>query len=345
MSGKKGFEVDETTDSGFLSGPIDRLPGDEEEEIEKEKEACDSGNVKSASVSISVTEPLDSGLDLCLSECLDSLRVSETESAPPPPLDTDIPPLSFLFQQDDDGDTQLHIAAVHGCQKSVSTLIRVCPDKYWLNLPNDYGHTPLHLAVMSGHAIVARMLVQAGALLGLRDLRGDTAIHTATRGKHMDCLQALLAPIDMRPNKGLVKILNQKNYEGQTCVHVAANLGHIPTLQTLLYYGADINAREGLAGWTALHIAARRGDVRLAQHILERCDGVQSRARDYAGRTPRKMALKNPAFSGKDGQKLWKALPEDSDTESEDDDEYDSDDPESLFEKIRGSIATAVATN
>lgn len=111
---------------------------------------------------------------------------------------------------------QLHIAAVHGCKRSVSTLIRVCPDKYWLDLPNDFGHTALHLSVMSGNAVVARMLVQAGASLGVRDLDGNTPIHAATAAKHVECLQALLAPVDKnRLPKQLSTILNLKNYDGK----------------------------------------------------------------------------------------------------------------------------------
>lgn len=99
----------------------------------------------------------------------------------------------------------------------MSTLIRVCPDKYWLDLPNDFGQTALHLAVMSGHAIVARMLVQAGASLDVRNLDGNTPIHAATAAKHVDCLQALLAPVEKNSApKQLLTILNLKNYEGKS---------------------------------------------------------------------------------------------------------------------------------
>lgn len=99
----------------------------------------------------------------------------------------------------------------------MSTLIRVCPDKYWLDLPNDFGHTALHLAVMSGNAVVARMLVQAGASLGVRDLDGNTPIHAATAAKHVESLQALLAPVDKnRLPKQLSTILNLKNYDGKS---------------------------------------------------------------------------------------------------------------------------------
>lgn len=107
MSANKGFdtkvEYDDNTDSGFLSGPIDRLPDQVEDE-------SDSKIVESEE-----SDPidLDSGLDLCLSQRLDSLRVEDaTPTALHPPKVTvteeassELPPLAILFQQDDDGDT------------------------------------------------------------------------------------------------------------------------------------------------------------------------------------------------------------------------------------------------
>lgn len=70
---------------------------------------------------------------------------------------------------------------------------------------------------MSGNAVVARMLVQAGASLGVRDLDGNTPIHAATVAKHIDSLQALLAPIEKNiVPKQLLPILNLKNYDGKS---------------------------------------------------------------------------------------------------------------------------------
>ncbi|CAH2107932.1 unnamed protein product [Euphydryas editha] len=335
MSAKKVCDTkifeDETTDSGFLSGPLSEqlLSSDN---LDTREEPVESDNKV-----ISECLELDSGVDLCLSEGLSNVNLSDPTPTPQAPLiviesettqqkNHDIPPLAILFQQDDDGDTQLHIAAVHGCEKSVGTLIRVCPDKAWLNVPNDYGHTALHLAVMSGHAVVTRMLVLAGASLATRDVQGETPFHKAVTGNHLECLQALLSPVPDHPPRKLSTILNQKNYRGQSCVHLAANAGHIETLQRLVYFGADINAREGLAGWTPLHVAARRGDARLVQFLLQRCACAPD-ARDYAGRTPRRLA-RSPRVAA--------LLPDDDD--DSDDDVYDSDsDSENLFERIRQS--------
>ncbi|XP_023934945.1 NF-kappa-B inhibitor cactus [Bicyclus anynana] len=344
MSAKKVSETntkvfeDENTDSGFLSGPLsEQLLSSEDLSEEADAPVAPAAPDSSKKVTSSSTE-LDSGIDLCLSECLENVTLSEPPRTTVPLIQLDEPdrsrdalPLSILFQQDDDGDTQLHIAAVHGCEKSVGTLINVCPDKAWLDVPNDYGHTPLHLAAMSGQATVTRMLVIAGASIASRDLTGDTPLHKAVAGNYTECLRGLLTPVTDRPMRKLSTVINQKNYKGQTCVHLAATAGRVELLQMLVFYGADINARDGLAGWTALHVAARRGDVSLTQYLLQRCSGVATDARDYAGRTPRRLARKNRAAT------LFANVDESDASSSED--EYDSDsDSDNLFDKIRQSI-------
>lgn len=73
--------------------------------------------------------------------------------------------------------------------------------------------------------------------------------------------------------------------------------------------------QENLAGWTALHIAARQGDARLAAWLSSRCAGVQVRARDFAGRTPRRLARRTHAA------RAFADLSDDSDSDSDDDDD------------------------
>ncbi|XP_026732956.1 NF-kappa-B inhibitor cactus-like [Trichoplusia ni] len=329
---------DDNIDSGIVSGPLDLYSGEVESEPETEsvekKVLCDSAE--------QADSELDSGILCHVTESLSNVQLSDSTSVEPkfvcrlsPPSQTDLPPLEIFFQQDSDGDTQLHIATVHGCKKSVGTLIRVCPNKALLDVANDDGHTPLHLAVMGGNAVVTRMLVHAGLSLGARDRTGETPLHKATAKGHIECLQALLAPVPENPPRKLASVLNQKNYNGQACVHLAASAGHQEALQTLVYYGADINAVENLAGWTALHIAARRGDARLAAWLAARCAGVQARARDYAGRTPRRLARRTPAA------RAFANLSDDSDSDSDDDDDMYDSDSESLFERLRESMSPA----
>lgn len=93
-------------------------------------------------------------------------------------------------------------------------IIKLCKDKAWLDITNDYGHTALHLAIMSHHLVVARMLVMAGASLAIRDHMGETPLHTAVHAKQDNYIEALLQPAPGHQRIGAA-ILDQKNYNGE----------------------------------------------------------------------------------------------------------------------------------
>ncbi|KAI8422159.1 hypothetical protein MSG28_006070 [Choristoneura fumiferana] len=320
MSAKKvtdstKFTVEESTDSGFLS-QVSSEPK-EVKNVEEDQGVCVTGDLIDIE-STTGTQP--------------------AAAAPPAPAITVTENqdflLALLFRQDEDGDTQLHIAAVHGCIKTVAMIIKLCQDKAWLDITNDYGHTALHLAIMSHHVVVARMLVMAGASLAIRDHTGETPLHTAVHTKQDNYIEALLEPA---PGHQRIRaaILDQKNYNGQACVHLAASAGRVDLLKRLVFYGADINAREGRAGWTPLHIAARSGNKDVAVHLLSKCQGVSRAARDYAGRTPRRLARRSPL------EQLFNSYDAgDSDSET-DDDEYDSD-SEQLFERLSEACGVSI---
>ncbi|XP_022129983.2 NF-kappa-B inhibitor cactus [Pieris rapae] len=330
MSAKKAVDTkifdDENTDSGFLSGPLSEQnlteeynPDEDSKEThdaaidtlertsdKQEKRKDDCKDNKSSKDLLSQHEEFDSGV---ISMELKSGEVDcyETTSShvPVEPLIVieefkgdnsvqaqkyDLPPIKILFEQDEDGDTQLHIAAVHGCATSVSTLIKICPEKKLLNIVNRYGHTALHLAVLAGQPHITKMLVEAGASISVRDFNGETPLHIAVQKKYMKTLKLLLEPLKRTPRE-YFNVLDQKNYNGQTCVHLAASKGYIDEIRLLVSCRANINAKEGLAGHTALHIATRRRDEDLMRYLLT--ETVADRGvRDYAGRTARHFARK-----------------------------------------------------
>lgn len=109
---------------------------------------------------------------------------------------------------------QLHIAAVHGCEKSVATLIKVCPERKLLNIVNRFGHTALHLAVLAGQPHITKILVDSGASISIRDFNGDTPFHIAVQRKYMKSLKYLLEPVKKCPWE-FVPVLDQKNYTGK----------------------------------------------------------------------------------------------------------------------------------
>ncbi|XP_047509651.1 NF-kappa-B inhibitor alpha [Pieris napi] len=329
MSARKAVDTkfldDENTDSGFLSGPLSEQNLTEEYNPDEEsKEIHDGANDtldrtsdkqemnkddswkdnKSSKGLLSEHEEFDSGvISMELKSGEIDCQERTSSHVPVEPLIVieevksdnsiqapkyDLPPINILFEQDEDGDTQLHIAAVHGCVKSVSTLIKICPEKKLLNIVNRYGHTALHLAVLAGHYYITKRLLDAGALLSVRDCNGETPLHVAVRKTHMKSLKFLLEQLKRSPRE-YHNVLDQKNYKGQTCLHIAASNGNIDQIRTLASYGANINAKEGLAGSTALHIATQSRDEALLRYLLTETAADRG-ARDYAGHTARRFA-------------------------------------------------------
>lgn len=74
------------------------------------------------------------------------------------------------------------------------------------------------------------------------------------------------------------------------CLHVAAAGGQVDIVQHLLRLGADLEAREGLSGRTALHLALERGCRSVVTFLLQECRPCLD-APTYAGITAYQIAI------------------------------------------------------
>ncbi|XP_069169463.1 NF-kappa-B inhibitor alpha isoform X2 [Procambarus clarkii] len=276
---------------------------------------------------------LDSGIDIseqlsslhlaspstssCSSSSVTSSEAGEAETSTPKPAtppprrsrlglsEAQIALLQEIFQRDEDGDTQLHVAVMRGFIEVVYHITRLLPHQAFLDLTNHSGRTALHLAVGAGDAGVARHLVVCGASPATRDRRGNTPLHLACGQGEALMVTQLTRPVTVAEviaarlsyapahTAGLLAA-DLTNYDGQTCIHVAAQGGHKDILQHLTWYGADINAREGKSGRTALHYAVEARDPSLVAFLTESCR-VSLTLETYAGLTPYQLALANGA--------------------------------------------------
>lgn len=347
-------------DSGFLSSG----------NLQVSSELCSSELEVERTVAVPVApEPMraDSGVDLGLSESLSQLTLKQVtlnplasgkiqaeptveltpvstsrleahhRAADEPQRSVENPeefneePWQLYYTQDDDGDTQLHIAIVQGFLEAAFSLIRLAPHPCLLNILNDEGQSPLHLAVLTRQPRIVRRLVLAGANPSLRNFRGNTALHLACATGDLACAKALtdpLSPVErtyLLPGKkipALPQNLEQPNYNGEMCLHVAASGGQVDLVRLLLRLGADLEAREGLAGKTALHLAVERGCRSVVAFLLQECRPCLD-TQTYAGITAYQIAL---CFDGQLARELVNLgatphpLPE-SDSESSDDED------------------------
>lgn len=73
------------------------------------------------------------------------------------------------------------------------------------------------------------------------------------------------------------------------CIHIAAKKDHVDIMRLLLRLGANLEAREGLGGKTALHIAIESNCMSVLNFILEECRPCFD-TRNYAGITAYQLA-------------------------------------------------------
>jgi hypothetical protein len=92
---------------------------------------------------------------------------------------------------DNQGRTALHYAVLARSELAVSALLRAQPQPL-LNLQDDAGNTPLHLAVHLGDVVVIRELLAAGADASVPNLARQTPLDAARKSRGPDAAAIVL---------------------------------------------------------------------------------------------------------------------------------------------------------
>jgi ankyrin repeat protein len=203
-----------------------------------------------------------------------------------------------------DGSTALQWAAHWDDLESVKLLLRAGANA---KLANRYGVTPLSEAAAAGNAAMIEALLAAGAdAKGLTTADGETVLMTAARSGNAESVRVLL-------DHG-ADINAKENYRGQTALMWAAAERHPSVVKLLLDRGADWKVRSlardtsmpklsaassvtpmARGGLTALHFAAREGDVETARVMLDA--GVDVNILDADGTSPLVVSTLNKHYS------------------------------------------------
>eukprot|EP00899_Mesostigma_viride_P011621 jgi/Mesvir1/2045/Mv14788-RA.1 len=183
-----------------------------------------------------------------------------------------------LDSENKSGNRPLHEAAETGSVEAMKVLLDAGarPDA-----TNKLGLSPLHWASWMGHAAAARLLLDHGATISLRDEEGEAPLHYAAEYGQEEVLSLLLsAGAEVDP----------LNKNGNTPLLKAARNGHTECIRALLDGGANPLHQEQWGGWTALHLAAYKGHLAVAELLFERGASSCLAVRDKDGRTPRELA-------------------------------------------------------
>lgn len=181
------------------------------------------------------------------------------------------------FCQNDDGDTQLHIAIIQGWETAALKLISFAPYPMLLDMKNDDGQTPLQLAVLTNQLNIVKNLILAGVDPIIRNINGDTALHLAVRANNIDLAVAITQSIETfgcinytNFKIPLLQNLEQRNYQGLNCLHLAVENNSVDMVKFLVTLGADINSVEWISGKSSLHLAVEAGNKQIVTCLLRK---------------------------------------------------------------------------
>ncbi len=203
-----------------------------------------------------------------------------------------------------DGTTALQWAAHWNDLDAVQSLLQAGADP---KRANRYGVTPLSEAAAVGNAAIIEALLKAGAdAQTLSTPDGETVLMTAARSGSVEAVKMLIA-------HG-ADVNAKESYRGQTALMWAAAERHTAVAKALLENGADwkisslardnsmpkLSAASSVTpmargGLTALHFAAREGDVETGRVLLDA--GVDVNLLDADQTTPLVVALLNKHYS------------------------------------------------
>ena len=141
--------------------------------------------------------------------------------------------------------------------------------------------------VQSGRARLIHFVIDAaesGPSLATQRFAGTTLLHFAAGAGCLEVVAVLLR-LGVDPN-----IQGRSDHTPLYCVanECASETGP-EVVRALVRAGADINACGGVTRATALHMAARRGNVEIARALLD--SGAAVNARDRKGDTPLQRAI------------------------------------------------------
>ncbi|GBP98379.1 NF-kappa-B inhibitor cactus, partial [Eumeta japonica] len=178
--------ADETIDSGFISGPQTSLSANLDadnkaagmsrskiKKLNKTDQEITSNKLEEYKETQPPAVNIDSGIieeeyDESSSKGLPMHLVTHPYQIETTTISKQITPANAwekYYQQNDDGDTALHLACISGYEDVVIALIRMAPHPCLFNIQNDDAQTPLHLATLTAQPKIIRMLLIAGAKL------------------------------------------------------------------------------------------------------------------------------------------------------------------------------------
>jgi len=190
--------------------------------------------------------------------------------------------------QDDKGFTPLHLAAQHGHVGVAERLLQLKGSSQ-LALVDGAAHTSVHLTSESGHSEEEMLLELAANEVNINGTNndGNTPLHLASEEGHVEVVQVLLEHISESS-------FNWKNNDGNTPLHLATNNGHAEVAKLFLdhtIFGLIFNGEDNNIGNTLIHLATKSGHVEVVKVLLQQTTfRLNLNEKNDVGNTPLHLA-------------------------------------------------------
>nr|MBV0899808.1 ankyrin repeat domain-containing protein [Wolbachia endosymbiont of Fragariocoptes setiger] len=168
-----------------------------------------------------------------------------------------------INEQDENGNTTLHIAAQHGNKYLITKLMGLGAS---IDIKNNNKNTPLHTAIIYGHSYCINVFFEnsKGTIFEIVGIHGRDLVHLAAMYGKYDCLSFLFKK---SPNYNINKVTDK----GNTALHLVVSgdgnkaLSHFEVesrqkcIDLLISEGCEMNSVNHQLN-TPLHLAARFSD-------------------------------------------------------------------------------------
>ncbi|KAK2492495.1 hypothetical protein MC885_007928 [Smutsia gigantea] len=151
------------------------------------------------------------------------------------------------------------------CAPAQKKLAKIPAGGLGVNVTNQDGSTPLHVAALHGREDLITLLLKHGASAGARNVNQAVPLHLACQKGHFQVVKCLLDS-NAKPNK--------MDLSGNTPLIYACSNGHHEVAALLLQHGASINVSNN-KGNTALHEAVMEKHVFVVELLLLHGASVQ----------------------------------------------------------------------
>jgi len=162
----------------------------------------------------------------------------------------------MVTDQDREEQTPLHLAVEDGD----INLAKLCLDKGAnVNAHKVNMSTPLHLAATGGDLDIVKMLIEHDANIEAKNASQETPLHRAAQFNRVEIVDFLLSRC---------AYIECRDKDKDTPLLIAADKNHLETIKSLLAHGADIGAKDSNDA-TPIYRAASEGCIEALEFLLK----------------------------------------------------------------------------